>query len=229
MSQTPRPKSPFWPAISLAFARLFIQLGLPLLAWGLNDLAGFFANPARAAYAAVVVVQAVIYGWLRWRVPPHVDRQPHLDWARWHAMMFEAILILGAYGDRRNIATWADIQALRWIGLAIYVVGICIAVWATSTWVNHLRREGANAYGDPVLLVVGPYRWIRFPNMLALVLYGLGVAMLFRSWIGLILLLPLIAAVMYRIRLLERLYADEYPRDWPRRSHTSKRLIPFLV
>lgn len=221
-------KRQFWPAAGQLFARLFILLGLPLLAWGLADLAGFFANPARAAFAAAVVVQASIYAWLRYQMPPMPDREPHLDWARWHAVLFETIFILAAFGDRRGIMTWPDVQPLRWLGLGIYVLGACLAIWSGATWTRHQRRQGSGAVAEPVLLVDGPYRWIRFPYLLALALYSLGAAILFRSWVGLALMLPLIAAIVYRIHLLETLYADTYRKEWPIRSYRSRRLIPFV-
>ncbi len=42
-------------AVKLAFG-LVGFVGLPLLGWGVDDLDGFFRNPARATYVAVVAL-----------------------------------------------------------------------------------------------------------------------------------------------------------------------------
>jgi protein-S-isoprenylcysteine O-methyltransferase Ste14 len=96
------------------------------------------------------------------------------------------------------------------------------------TWVQHLRAAGGAAADDPVLLFDGPFKWIRYPSLVCLFVYALGVSILFRSWIGLVMLLPLVGAIVNRVNNLDRMYAEQYKRIWPLRRHTSKRLIPYL-
>ena len=218
----------FWSAAGQFFGRVFILLGLPLLAWGLGSTAGFFSNPVRTSFAVVVIVQALVYAWLDYRAPPHSVGEHAHELASLHAIPFEMIFVVSAYSDSRNSATWNENMPLHWLGLGIYVIGAILATWATMTWVNHLRRAAGNACEDPVLLVEGPYRFIRYPPLLALIFYCLGVSILFRSWFGLALTIPLIAAIGYRSRTLDSIYADRYSRAWPLRSYRSKRFIPFV-
>jgi hypothetical protein len=124
---------------------------------------GFLSNPARAAFAGVVIVVAVVHGWLAYRAPPRpaqAEAEPRSTRLQWHGTLFEILLILVAYGDRRDLVTWDDIPLLRWIGLAIYGLGAILAIWAGVTWVRHLRREGAAAVGNSILLCEGPFRRI---------------------------------------------------------------------
>ena len=107
-------------------------------------------------------------------------------------------------------------------------MGAILSIWAGLTWVNHLRREGESAVDNPVLLREGPFKSIRYPTLLCLLLYSLGFAIAFRSWIGLALLVPLIAVVVNRTDKLDRGFAEQYRVAWPLRSYRSKRIIPFL-
>ena len=207
------------------------MLGLPLIAWGLDDLAGFFANPVRVAIAMIVLVLASVQAWMAYVTPPEpkeIVSEPRSTRLKWHSTLFEIILILAAFGDRRDISTWNENQLVRWIGVGIYLVGAIISIWAGLTWANHLRREDVSADDSPVLLYKGPFRWIRYPTLLSLLLYSLGFAIAFRSWVGLALMIPLIAVVVNRTDKLDKGFAEQYRVAWPLRSYRSKRIIPFL-
>jgi protein-S-isoprenylcysteine O-methyltransferase Ste14 len=221
-------KSRAWPAAWQLFLRAFILMGLPLLAWGADDLPGFFSNPARTGFLIIVAVQAMLHAWLTYITPPEPHHEHRFDLARWHMYMFETIFIFSAFGDRRNVLAWNENQPLRWLGLGIYVIGAMLAVWVSLTWVNHLRDKGEYAYDDPVLLYDGPFKWIRYPVLLCLFFYCLGFAIAYRSWIGLALMIPLTGGIFNRINNSEKEYAEQYKKAWPLRRHTSKRIIPFL-
>ncbi len=217
-----------WPAAWQLFARAFVLVGLPLLAWGLDDSAGFFAEPARAGYAAACIGQALALARLVYVTPPQPPHDHHDELPDWHGHMYEVILILAAYGDRRAILTWAGNPALRWAGLGIALIGVVLSIWANHTWSNPLRRAAGDAWADPVMLAEGPFKWIRHPGLLCQALYSLGFAVVCRSWIGLALMLPLIAIFTSRIRYFEKLYAGEYGQAWEERRRASWRILPFL-
>jgi protein-S-isoprenylcysteine O-methyltransferase Ste14 len=221
-------KSKIWPALWQLFSHTFVMMGLPLLAWGFDDLAGFFSNPVRSSYVIIVVGQAILQAWLTYISPPERHREHRFDLARWHLYMFETIFVLSAFGDRRDILAWNENPTLRWLGLGIYLVGAILSVWVNLAWTNHLRDKGEQANDDPVLLHDGPYRWIRYPVLLALFFYCLGFAFAYRSWIGLALMIPLLGGILNRINNFEKIYAEQYKKAWSLRRNTSKRIIPFL-
>jgi hypothetical protein len=82
--------------------------------------------------------------------------------------MFEAIFVLAAFEDRRNVLAWQENLPLRWVGLAIYLIGYAFSIWTNLTWIKHLQREGPRAMEHPVLLFEGPFKRIRYPSMLYL-------------------------------------------------------------
>ena len=96
------------------------MLGLPLIAWGLADLAGFFSNPVRVAIAMIVLVLALAQAWMVYvtpKQPNEANAEARSTRLKWHSTLFEIILILAAFGDRRDILTWNENQLLRWVGL----------------------------------------------------------------------------------------------------------------
>jgi protein-S-isoprenylcysteine O-methyltransferase Ste14 len=208
--------------------RCFVMIGLPLLGWGLDDVAGFFASPVRVSFVVVATAQALINAWLIYgtRLPPQQDDR----FEPYHSFfdIVELIFFLVAFSTRRNIMTWDAGWALGLVGLGIYLIGSSLSIWSNSTWVNHLRRGGERACSDPALLREGPFRWIRYPGLLCLGFYGLGFSIMFQSWLGLILMIPLMSIVTRRVKILEKENAEQYPKVWPERGRTSKRIIPFV-
>jgi protein-S-isoprenylcysteine O-methyltransferase Ste14 len=221
-------KTRLWLIAWQVFGRMFVMLGLALLGWGIYDLSGFVSNPTRATFMAVVMIQALIHAWLLLRAPPQPEHEHHFDLEHWHYSLAELIFILSAFGDRRNILVWGENPALRWVGLGIYLLGSSLSTWTNLTWVNYLRRTNWQGYDNAVLLAEGPFRWIRYPNLLFLFFYGLGFALAFRSWVGLVFVLPLTWMLYRRISEWEKLYAERYKKAWALRCQGSKRIIPFL-
>jgi protein-S-isoprenylcysteine O-methyltransferase Ste14 len=221
-------KSRYWSALSQILYTSTVLLGLAFLAWGLDTLPAFFSNPARAAFSLVVLLQALTNAGMAYVSPPEPKHKHRFDLASWHSFMFEAIFVLAAFGDHRNVLAWQENLPLRWVGLGIYLIGYAFSIWTNLTWIKHLQREGPRAMEHPVLLFEGPFKRIRYPSMVYLFFYCLGFAILFRSWLGLILIIPLIGGIINRINNLEKFFAVRYKNIWPLRRHTSKRLIPYL-
>src|SRR4030042_35663 len=107
---------------------LGFALGIPLLAWGIGDVDGFFSSPARLLYGVSVglVALCVGIGYLLLRFPyalgrregeraKRVSRQsivPVLTRLAWLAGF-----IISPYGDRRETMVVADAALFRFIGL----------------------------------------------------------------------------------------------------------------
>jgi protein-S-isoprenylcysteine O-methyltransferase Ste14 len=210
------------------FFTLVYMLVLALLAWGVDDFAGFLVHPVRIGLIVVALTHALFHGRIARYLPIRPNREQQHDPEHWHYSLAELISILAAFGDRRNILTWAENPSLRWVGLGIFLLGSIYATWANLTWINHLLHEAERAYDSSVLLSKGPFRWTRYPSLLSLFFCSLGFTLAFRSWMGLALIVPLIYIIIRRINQWEKIYAECYGRDWALRCQASKRIIPFL-
>ena len=133
-----------------------------LIAWGLDDLAGFFADPVRVAIAMIVLVLASVQAWMAYVTPPEpkefivLNLVPHR--LKWHSTLFEIILILAAFGDRArylNLERKPTCTVDR--GGDIFGGGDNFPSGPVSSWASHLRREDVSAVDSPVLLYKGPF------------------------------------------------------------------------
>lgn len=217
-----------WPAIgSFVFTIIFL-IGLPVLGWGLDRISLFPKNPVRLAYIFVIIFQASTNAWLTYINTVKPVNEHYFGFARWHSYMFETIFLLAAYCDNRGILTWDQNNSIRWLGLVIYLLGVGVSISADMAWIKHHRQGLAYKVDNPVLLYEGPYKFIRFPSILYMIIACFGVALIFRSWVGLVLMIPLIGGAVNHIHNLEREYALQYKNVWPLKRNNSKRLIPFL-
>jgi hypothetical protein len=70
---------PLLSAAGKFLSRFFIFLGLPLLAWGLDDLSGFFSNPIRGSFAVLATTQALILAYMVYISPPETEPKHRYD------------------------------------------------------------------------------------------------------------------------------------------------------
>jgi len=83
-------------------------------------------------------------------------------------------------------------------------------------------------YVRKLTLTDGPYRFIRHPRYLGGVIQGIGLSLLFRSWIGLALTSVFLFIVLFRIQDEEALMREAFGAAWAQYCKKSWRLVPFL-
>ena len=81
---------------------------------------------------------------------------------------------------------------------------------------------------DHELITSGPYRVVRHPRYLGVLLLALGAALVFRSWIGLLGYILLLGILLSRIRDEEALLRQEFGPAWEAYRSRSWRMIPYL-
>jgi protein-S-isoprenylcysteine O-methyltransferase Ste14 len=222
--------------LSLIALTLALYAGLFLLGWGLGDLRGFFSEPARAAYIGFVVLMALATPLIIARSVPegigdkgreekHRTRQD-IAWNIARPILFILILAM-PFCDRRNLLTLPESAPMRWVGLALVVAGFVLITWTTV----ELGRQYSvyiTLQRDHKLITSGPYRYIRHPRYLGVMLVALGMALLFRSWIALLALPFLLALLIFRLTDEEKLLREEFGVQWEEYVSKSWRLVPFI-
>jgi protein-S-isoprenylcysteine O-methyltransferase Ste14 len=210
---------------------LFLVLGtgayLALAVFGWGGVAAFFANPARIALgmACAAMVGAAFFAGGNISSGEREDRGN-----RWVLAAFGILGLLGAYlpayTDRKDFWVIGG-DAVRWLGVALFTVGGAIRLWPVYVLGNRFSGLVAIQPGH-TLVTSGIYGVIRHPSYLGLLFTSLGWALVFRSWVGVIItgatLLPLLARISAEERLLRSQFGDEYEAY---RARTS-RLIPGL-
>ncbi len=118
--------------------------------------------------------------------------------------------------------------ALEIAGCALFAAGLALVVWARQSLRSSYSTHLAVYDGRP-LVDDGPYRVVRHPSYGGLLLMGLGVAIGYSSAIGLAAIAVLLTpAMVYRIRVEERLLAIHYGQAYAAYVRRTRRLIPGL-
>jgi protein-S-isoprenylcysteine O-methyltransferase Ste14 len=113
------------------------------------------------------------------------------------------------------------------IGLAIFVPGLALAIWARvylgRNWGMPLSQRA-----DPELVTTGPYRRIRHPVYSGILLGMAGTAIAVSPhWLNAVAILG--AYFPFSAVIEERAMARLFPAAYPPYKHATKMLIPYIL
>jgi protein-S-isoprenylcysteine O-methyltransferase Ste14 len=204
-----------------------VALYLALAAWGWGGWSALMAHPARAGVVVATVLISIVAMFSSGNLSS--GRREDIQ-NRWIFLPFMVLgFLLGwlpAYTDRRDIWT-LDGDAVRYLGLVMYVVGIIIRI--VPVFVLGRRFSGLVAIQEGHELVTGGlYRVIRHPSYLGLLLGLFGWALVFRSAIGVLVSLLLIPPLVARMNSEEALLESEFGQRYADYRRRTWRLLPFL-
>lgn len=216
------------PSFKLALATLVSTLAfLGLAVLGAGGVASFFAEPARSLLVIATLAMAVAALFSRGNLSTG-EREDRGN--RWVIAALGLLGVLGAYlpAYTERIGFWViDGDGMRWLGLALYVVGGALRLW--PVFVLGHRFSGLVAIQPGHRLVTGGiYGVIRHPSYLGLLVLSLGWGLAFRSAVGVILALLTIPPVVARIRAEERLLYAHFGAEYAAYRARTARLVPGL-
>lgn len=131
------------------------------------------------------------------------------------------------------------------IGWLIFI-GLPLAGWGLDDVAGFLRDPARSAYVIAmfVLQIVVILRFpnsgssgardvprsehVRHPRYLGIIMFALGIALVFRSWIGVALAAALTIVLLVRVRREEALMRTTFGSEWDEYKRRSWRLIPLL-
>lgn len=209
--------------VALVIGGTAVYFGLAILGWG--GVAAFFSHPALVALAAATGAMVVVAYIAGGNVSPGV-REDRSN--RWVVGAFAVIGLLNgffpAYTDR--IGFWTiDGETIRWLGIALYVVGGALRLW--PVFVLGHRFSGLVAIQPEHKLVTeGIYGVIRHPSYLGLLVNSLGWGLAFRSGVGVLLTVVLLPLLVARIRAEEALLRAHFGDEYEAYRGRTSRLIP---
>lgn len=218
-------------ALTLAIG-IVIFAGLPLVGWGVPDARDFINNPVRLGYIVLVVLLQIFVvirfpgvGRNRSKGKKIVHRQ------RLAVILMQAaslaIVIIAPYCDRRDIAVLGEAEIVRYFGLVVFALGFLATSWAEAFLGKQFSLE-VTIQEDHRLVTDGPYRYLRHPRYLGIILFNIGFSFVFRSRLALIIIAAMSLVLLWRIHDEEALMHREFGADWEAYSQRSWRLIPFV-
>jgi protein-S-isoprenylcysteine O-methyltransferase Ste14 len=206
--------------------------GLPILGWGVLDVRGFLGNPARFAYVILVILlQAQIV-----TMDPGVGRDsgagkqivPRQRVAVFLLQVLSLAVVLAApYSDRWALLTLDELAFLRYLGIILFAGGFILMNWAEATLGKQFSIQ-VTVQEDHRLVTDGLFRYLRHPRYLGIILFNVGIALVFRSGLALIIAALLVAVLLWRIQDEEKLMHQTFGEKWEAYARRSWRLLPFI-
>ncbi len=202
-----------------------VFLGLAIL--GRGGWNAFFAVSALRTIVAVTLLLVIAGLFTEISLSSGTREDVANRWVLWvFSAVGLALAFFPAYTDRINFLTFGG-DAVRWVGVALYIVGGVLRMYPVFVLKNRFSGLVAIQPGHQ-LVTSGIYSVMRNPSYLGLVVNALGWGLAFRSGVGVLLALanvpPLVARMHSEERLLESEFGAEY-RDYAART---KRLIPGI-
>lgn len=139
---------------------------------------------------------------------------------RWPVMLIQTVIFVAI-----GIALWRPLSTTLSPTQLIIVLGIGSLLYFPCTFLylwgyRTLGRMfgissgfGATLYQDHKLIQSGPYRFVRHPMYLAVILAAFGALLIFRTW-AIVLFAPLSLGVILRAKQEESLLAEEFGEEW---------------
>jgi protein-S-isoprenylcysteine O-methyltransferase Ste14 len=214
------------PKFKLAFFQTLGALAyFGLTVVGAGGFGRFFSHPPLIFLAIALLAMTVAALFTQGSVSPGL-REDRSN--RWVLIPFTVIGLLlaylPAYTDRREFWTF-DGDAIRWVGVALFIVGGYLRIGAV--FILGKRFSGLVAIQPGHTLEThGIYGVIRHPSYLGLLVNSVGWALAFRSGVGLLLTALLIPPLLARIRAEERLLQSQFDGEYDAYRARTSRMIP---
>jgi protein-S-isoprenylcysteine O-methyltransferase Ste14 len=178
---------------------------------------------------ALIIFAAWVAFWIYWLAASVGVKAGRTRWRRFAGFRVAAVLIilLLVRATAFKGQTISDDPWLEGVGLAIFISGLALAVWARL----YLGRNWGMPMSekvDPELVTTGPYRRVRHPIYSGIILAMVGTAIAV-SWHWLIAVALLGSYFIYSATVEERYMTGLFPDAYPAYKRTSKMLIPLVL
>ena len=113
------------------------------------------------------------------------------------------------------------------LGLVVQSIGIFIGIWGILIMgignFNIQPEVKSNS-----LIITGPYKWIRNPMYIAVLLFYLPIVLQNFSWLNVLVFISLLIANLLKIYSEEQFLEERFGDYYLEYNRKTKRLIPFI-
>lgn len=176
----------------------------------------------------VVIFAGWVAFWIYWLAASVGVKAGHTRWARFAGFRIAAILIILLLLRLKlfKAHTVTTDPVLQGAGLAIFVLGLALAVWA-RVYLGRNWGMPMSQKADPELVTSGPYHSIRHPIYTGVILAMIGTTIAV-SLYWLIAVALIGSYFIYSAVVEERSMTQLFPDSYPAYKRSTKMLIPFI-
>ena len=212
------------------FAGLLIFIGLPLLGWGFRNLSAYMDNPARLAFLGVIFVLqifAISYSGSQGDDKKNYKSTQHNIDLLLIQLFSLAIIFIAPYTDRREIFIIRIDDIVRYLGVIMVIPGF-VLMQVAEKYLDKQFSIDVKLQEDHQLITTGPYKLIRHPRYLGIIIFFVGISLTFLSGLALVIAGLLAYVLIWRIIVEEKLLQKEFDGDWETYKKKTWYIIPFI-
>jgi protein-S-isoprenylcysteine O-methyltransferase Ste14 len=179
-----------------------------------------------------VVALVILIGWaafwIYWLAASVGVKAGQTRWGRFAGIRIVIVLIVLLLARARVFRGHAVTHDpwLQGIGLAIFLCGLALAVWA-RLFIGRNWGMPMSEKADPELVTSGPYHRVRHPIYSGIILAMVGTAVAVSIyWLIAVALLG--GYFVYSAVMEERYLTSQFPDAYPAYKRATKMLIPFI-
>ncbi len=119
-------------------------------------------------------------------------------------------------------------STIFWVGLCLEWLGFGVRIWAVIT-LGAAFRTTVETHTDQPVVRSGPYRLVRHPSYMGLLLMCCGFGIALQNWLSFLfaLVLPL-AAILYKIHVEEAALVSSMGPAYQEYQKETKKLVPWV-
>jgi protein-S-isoprenylcysteine O-methyltransferase Ste14 len=217
-----------WVLVSVLSTFALFGLSFAAFSVGRGDWVAFFHSPARSGALVVSLALSALVGFSSFggmNPGKKEDRGNRWIFGPFIVLML-AFAVLPAYLDGLDL--WAaDETVTPYVGLALLTLGGALRL--AAVFALGRRFTGLVAIQEGHRLETGGlYRHIRHPSYAGMLLYMAGYVLVFRCWLGLLLVAATLAILLARMNAEEALLQNEFGEQYASYRRRTWRLVPWV-
>jgi protein-S-isoprenylcysteine O-methyltransferase Ste14 len=217
-----------WVMVSVLSTSALFGLSFAAFVFGRGDWVAFFRSPARVGALVVSLALSVLVAFSGFGGMNPGKREDRGN--RWIFLPFLVLslglAVLPAYLDGRDLWT-TDEAVTPYVGLALLTLGGALRL--AAVFVLGRRFTGLVAIQEGHRLQTGGlYRYVRHPSYAGILLYMAGFVLVFRCWLGLLLVAGTLAVLLARMNAEEALLESEFGEEYAAYRRRTWRLVPWV-
>lgn len=119
-------------------------------------------------------------------------------------------------------------KLIYWCGIIFIIIGVILRIYSVLT-LGKAFTISVQVNSNQKIIQSGPYKYIRHPAYSGSILSLIGISLAFRSSIGVVGTLIIIASMYgYRIKIEESMLASNFKTSYLEYKKHTKRIIPFI-
>ncbi len=167
--------------------------------------------------------------WIYWLAASATVKAGRTRWGQFAGIRVVLVLVVLLLVRLRVLKGHATSNGpwLEGIGLAVFVLGLALAVWA-RVYIGRNWGMPMSQKENPELVTTGPYGRVRHPIYSGIILGMVGTALAV-SWYWLAAVVLLGGYFIYSAVNEERYMTQLFPDAYPAYKRSTKMLIPFIL